>query len=424
MKKLLMIALGIVLAMSVAAFATDTRVLTMGENYNVLLDESNVWMYTGRVFNYPNLATGEFYQDYYYDDPYGDGYRYDFGQFGINWKFGEAKPWVLGTYFTNGSPVLPGSYSGAGPNYVEWDSEGALPDNRRISLLYGRQFGTYNFGFGFDYTYSSWSDEASTDATLDYKYDENFRYMMFSLGLTPAAGNWDLAAHFGTGTWKDETSWHDDEAGADSLRVETEPDGYMDFALMGRYFKQLNPTVTLVPHATFAFGKHGTKNLAGEKYSSKMTMIDFGAGINYTPTTNVLAVLDLGFQINTVKDEFTPGPDGEVTDAYEYKWTYNHMPYWKIGMEGEVCNWMDIRLGATSWWEGYKSEYTTTGYVRTFKDNGSWNYTYLGVGLNFGKFHLDTYTDPQIILDGFNFMSGSDDAWDLNFRVSALYELM
>jgi len=50
MKKLLMIALGIVLAMSVAAFATDTRVLTMGENYNVLLDESNVWLYTGRVF--------------------------------------------------------------------------------------------------------------------------------------------------------------------------------------------------------------------------------------------------------------------------------------------------------------------------------------------------------------------------------------
>jgi len=38
----------------------------------------------------------------------------------------------------------------------------------------------------------------------------------------------------------------------------------------------------------------------------------------------------------------------------------------------------------------------------------------LGVGLNFGKFHLDTYTDPQIILDGFNFISGSEDAYDLN----------
>jgi len=127
------------------------------------------------------------------------------------------------------------------------------------------QFGTYNFGFGFDYTYSSWSDEASTDGVLDYKYEENFRYMMFSLGLTPAAGNWDLALHFGTGTWKDEYS------DADTTIVETEPDGYMDFALMGRYFKQLNPTVTLVPHAAFSFGKHAAKNADEEGYSSKMT---------------------------------------------------------------------------------------------------------------------------------------------------------
>jgi len=81
-----------------------------------------------------------------------------------------------------------------------------------------------------------------------------------------------------------------------------------------------------------------------------------------------LAVLDLGFQFNTIKDEYTPGPDGEVEDAYEYKWTYNHMPYWKIGMEGEVFNWMDVRLGATSWWEGYKYEYTETGYVREYKE--------------------------------------------------------
>ena len=63
--------------------ATETRVLTMGENNMVLLDEADIFIFPSRIHDWPNLAVGEF----------GGG---DFTELGIHWKFGtERKPWYL-----------------------------------------------------------------------------------------------------------------------------------------------------------------------------------------------------------------------------------------------------------------------------------------------------------------------------------------
>ena len=48
----------------------------------------------------------------------------------------------------------------------------------------------------------------------------------------------------------------EDEAGA----TLTEPDGFYDIALMGRYFVHSGPNFTYVPHLGFMLGKFGIKD--------------------------------------------------------------------------------------------------------------------------------------------------------------------
>jgi len=379
--------------------ATDTRVMTMGDNNNVLLDDANIWLYPSRTFEYPNLAIGEF-----------SNYSSEtFNQFGIHWKFGTDNPFVLGTYFT----TLPATYPTnlMGGNIVPFDF--SLLQNRRIDLFYGRVISNYNFGMHFSLTHSSQIHELTTPA-VDNQI-ESFGYYNFDVGLTPTTDKWDVAVAFGIGTWTDESA---------SGGTQTEPDGFYDFSLMGRYFIANGPNYTFIPHVGFDYAKHGIKNynLNGDltdldnNTQYTRTVFDIGTGLNYTPATNVLGVFDFGFKYDYWKQEVdvpTPVQENTITNTI--------VPYFKIGLDADVFKWMDIRLGATSNWTYETDEYKQPA-------NNKWKYryadneTYLGFGFHWNRLNVDTYTDPQLFLNGFDFISGNGDG-DMNFRISASYEM-
>ncbi|PWB68525.1 hypothetical protein C3F09_11440 [candidate division GN15 bacterium] len=406
------------------AYATDTRLLTMGENYTVMVDDYNVWMFPSRVNMYPNIGVGEFSR--YMD---GDG----FYQFGVNWKFGETKPWVLGTYFTNDYTAYPSDY--LGNSFGLYGVVGdymytglSLNNNRRIDLLYGRKLGTQNFGFGFSYINSGEKQIAA-----NYKNDTKFSHYAFTFGLTPDAGNWDLAASLGIGTWTNKGTL--DPGTATAVQVDlTKPDGYLDFMLTGRMFAKYNQTITFVPHASLWLGKHGQKSYyddngdtATTKIKSTMFAADLGCGMHYAPVTNVLAVLDFGLQFEKRKGEYTyRGEAGDTTWTVKYRDTY--LPYWKLGMEGDVFSWLDVRLGAVSNWHNYKDENVNANYPQwDVQGSDVHTNTYLGLGFNWNRLHIDTYTDPELFLKGFDFISGSDGGegggvW-MNWQMSVLYEM-
>ncbi len=412
MKKAIIFALALVTLMSISAMATDTRTMVMGNNNNIMLDDANVGLYPSRIVNYPNLATGEMTDLFS-----GSDVLYNVG---VNWKFGEEKPWVLGTYFSTVGDFLPIDYYG--DLMMDWDELGYLRDYfgfypdaaakanalaympiaRSFELIYGRTLGSYNFGFSFGYNHSSFKSE-----TEGNDFNESFSTYEFGVGITPVAGNWDVAAKFALGSWTDEDS--DGE-------VETKPDGFSDISLMGRLFHKMNNTVTLVPHAGVSFGSRGVdanEDFYGfADYKLTRTMFEVGCGMNYTPVTNVLAVLDFGFQYEKIKweDDVTADSIAEGSDA----WT--NFPYFRLGVEGEVFSWLDARMGVTSEWANFKVE-------DAFKAGDIINQTYLGAGFNFNRLHIDTYMDPEILMDGFNFISGSNDAEDMNFQVSILYEM-
>ncbi|MFQ6008661.1 MAG: hypothetical protein ACE5K8_06885, partial [Candidatus Zixiibacteriota bacterium] len=145
MKRILIIAFSLLVLMSASSLATNTRVLTMGDNNTILLDEANIWQFPSRINDYPNLAIGEF------------GQPGDFMDFGFHWQFDEDNPWLLGTYLYNSDVVSPPSSpfrSFYGPPYGRFAefvpfNDFSLMSNQRIDLFYGRRLGANQMPFGF-----------------------------------------------------------------------------------------------------------------------------------------------------------------------------------------------------------------------------------------------------------------------------------
>ncbi len=387
MKKLISITLILSLMLAMSAFASRTRVLTMGNNNMVLVDDANIWMFPSRLNDYPGLAVGEFGSN--------PGFPQEFNSFGIHWKFGDDAPWVLATYFDANMPV-------AQPHF-------ALPftppdDNQRINLLYGRQMGSNNFGFGLSLIQSSDEETVggSTNKESFAKYDVTF-------GLTADDRSWDMALNFGFGSWTDETGGI----------ATSEADGLFDFTLMGRMFMDKGPNYTYVPHAAIEYHKLGVKTGATQTEKWTDFIFDFGIGQVYTPSNNVEAVLDFGIMFQKFKYE----DDVAGTIQQDSTENFNTIPYFKIGMDAEVFGWMDVRFGATSFWQRNKTEDAfPPGAPNEYKDSFARNATYLGFGFHWGNFHVDTYADPQLFLEGLNFISGANQ--NMNFQISATYEML
>lgn len=411
MKKLILISILTMFVLSMNAFGSETRTLTLGQTNNVLLDENNIWLYPSRILDYPNLAIGEFGFDRSMSPRKQFMGGNDFQRFGVHFKIGRDNPWVLGAYFDN-----MGAFDASQGELPVFDDFDMIPDNRRINLFYGNRFGDMNFGARLGVYQSSVSYE---DAAGEEK--EAMSYYDLDLGLTAPDGAWDLAVNFALGGFTDE-----DAEG----EAQNEKDGFFDFGLDGRAFYQVNPNYTLIPHASFMYNKRGFNNfdldedLATEDFSQSFTatMIQVGLGVNYTPATNVLAVADFGLAWAKEKAERTDSDPEVAPDVFEYEDETSQLwlPYFKLGLDADVFKWMDVRFGVRSIWN--RASFEDKLADETFNVNFADNQTYLGFGFHWGRLHVDTYTDPELFLDGFNFISGEDT--DMNFQISAVYEMM
>ena len=448
MKKALIALLGVVVLAGASAFATETRTTVMGENNMIMVDDANMFLFPGRVNNYPNLVLGEF------------GSGNDFYNMGVTWQFNDENPWVLATFVSYAPTYGPYSFWGNDlahfPYYdLEDDYETVTPQSteelsyyyhpKRMSILYGRKLGGNNFGFGLDVVKASWEAEEEAGDIVDTNVNpkQSFHEYTFKFGLTEGTtGKWDIGVMATLGGWNNEDPF------GNKL---SEPSGYYDLSLAGRMFWVRNPKVTLVPHAGFFMGKRGAKYADVLKYyegddttytddDAKVeytaTGFDLGMGLNYTPAPNMLAVADFGFMYSAVKGDHSHGADIQDGSGYwdgwynyyyyydgEEKDTYIVFPYLKLGFEGEVFSWMDIRAGGyTTLWSNSEK------WESDFAIDETWNTastsTYFGFGFNWGKLYLDTETNPELLLRGLNFISGdTDDGEDMNWRVSMVYEL-
>ncbi len=420
MKKLLTITVLFAVLIGGMVYATDTRVLTMGEMNMVVKDDANIFMFPSTVNYYPKLFLAEIgynYDNYYY--PKNAQEDYDMYKVGGNMAFGEGSdyPWVLGAYFS-AEPYIP-SLLYEYLNYYDKDGPSDFYTNNRINLLYGRNLGEIPFGIRFNYFNNS-NENKDPGADTVYNGKQSLSRYEISLGISPLQKKLDLAVTLGLVTWKI-TDWYSSTVGVTDV---VKPKGNMDFSLSGRYWMNPMGKYVLVPHATVSYVKEGLDAYDGPDLdfteTDKDLTFNLGLGMNYEAEEDVLLAGDVGFEMCTEKYEYK---GAQATDTvHDEKWTDLMLPYFKLGLDAKVLSWMDFRAGVyTKWW---RDKYTSTYYLDDDRSSYVETQTYLGGGFHWGKLSIDALLDPEFLINGPYFITGN--ATDYRYegvagKVSLLY---
>ena len=378
------------------AYATETRVMTMGEVNNIVKDEANINMYPSTINYYPKLFIGEFSADSYYPDKDGSNYLW---KVGAHFPFGEEsdKPWVLGAYFSE-------EYYYNDILYYDKSPESA---GKLMSLYYGRNLGEMPFGFVFSYFNNKYKNE---DTLVYYNEEEALSRMEFSLGISPLDKKLDIGAGIAFTTWTDEEFRVVD--GDSAMRPITKPSGNMDLMITARYWMDPMGKYVLVPHAGLLYCKQGgdfygnveDEWAVGVTREDKTMELELGLGMNYEASENVLLVGDVGMALENEKwtEDYV---DTAATDyESEYKWMA--LPYFKIGIDGEVFKWLNLRCGAWTRW-------TRSSQKWDGQYDRSWTYvstsTYFGAGFHWNNLVLDAAMNTDFLENGPYFISGEND---------------
>lgn len=448
MKRFIILALLLVTALASTSFATRTRLLTLGEQFEVVMDESNIFSYPSRLYNYPKLAVGEIGYAYsgllasnnstseaggfpYYTD------GMEFQQLGIHWDFcckNENRS-VFAIYLHN-AEVDPGyasfPYWGTFSLGYNWFNDFDLLPNKRITLAYSRMMGNNPWGATFSWVHSSQSYKYEDTTTAysggGYSYAEGYNQYALRLGTTINNGNTDVSVGVSLQSWKDETYAFNTSTNAYETYDESKPSGNITFDASFRHFMARDCDYTFVPHAMVRYEKYGgsyyTWNGTAAEESDKVTAnilrANVGLGWDWTPSQGVLAVFDGGINYNhgTFKEEDVQDPNSY---PYKYGGTEFTLFYLHSGFEGQMFDWFTVRAGATTNWDWNTGTEEEDGnpedWKYTYKEKYSSNDTYLGFGILWGDWHIDTYIDPAWLLNGPYFLTGNENTmnWQISF---------
>ncbi len=369
----------------------EVRPYTMGgESVNMITkSQSNIWLFPQTINQYPNQAEGVF----------DENTSRTFSRFGAHYQFNEGNnPFVIGVYVDNAQTYTPFSSSDSDAPFY---NNAGLLNNHQFNAFYGRNLGGNPFGVHI-YSFNS---------NREIEGNNGFRVGLTSigvtLGLSTGGGAWDWAFNFGTTTFTDESI-----DGAGLVTQLTEPDGSLHLGVEGRRWFPINSKVTWVAHGMVGFDKLAWTNPntvapnAPATFEEKTTTANFGWGLNFTPSSKVLAVLDVMFEYSNATDQRDSNGDGTLNQDRTTK-NASFPPSYTIGFDAEVLPWFDLRMGASNYRRiGTIEDNTSSTGKRKMTDHN--NETFLGFGLHFGDLEIDAYVDPRFAINGPDFISGDN----------------
>lgn len=358
-KKISVLAMvGLMLAAG-SALATDTRVLTMGENGNVMMDETNVMMYPQTLAKWQNLGV-------------------------INITGGGITS--AGTHMAYGGATY-GSYwmtEEWQDDYLhDFNGDGVTGIDQKFSMIYARDLGGLPFGFSFS-LYGN-KDE--------HKNDNNPSYS--GMGLKLGAGvtlmeRLETSFQFGMLSWEAQNP-----AGA----VTAENDGGTSIMVMARYWHEMSEGMTVIPHFTLDMNSAGSKpSGGGASTTDAEMMIEVGIGDNMQIGEKLLLVEDIGLR-------FRSGTHDAA--GTETEWSDNATPYFSGGMEVAVSEKFVFRFGGVKEWSGTTMK---TGNVE-HNTSGAATRMYIGAAYVRGPFSIDMNVNPGFFTNGPYLITGAGGPW-------------
>ena len=414
MKRISIILSAFVLLAAMSASASEIRTLTMGRANTIVKDPGNIWEFPSTINMYGDQAEASFSDNYNSNS--------EFWRFGVHYTFNANNPFVLGVYVREENAFNPYQYFSYNRPFDDFfdatsstqGGSGSLYKNQMFDVFYGRTMNGNPFAAHVSiYNSSLHYENAGTTPAQNDK--EGLTAFGVVLGLTTGGGtaDWAVGARV--------TSFTDEDDGV----AEFEKDAGIELWGEGRRWWTQNSKIAWVGHGMVGYSKFGVKDPVNPADASGYTSVErvkyfgvnVGLGLNYTPSSKVLATLDFG--LNYMKwdwtyDESTTAPAASL--AYAEKDTdFSLPPYYRIGLDGEVLSWLDVRFGATNDRSHYVSEWSetysaspTSNYAYKYTYNQSPSETFFGLGFHWGDLELDTYVDPSFLVNGPYFVSGDD----------------
>lgn len=384
MKRLcvLILALALAVFMTAPAFATWTRVVTMGNQSMYIQDDYNIWGFTSTVNNYPRHLI---------IDHSIDASAYEFGvgeDIDGSTRLGMIVPFmrsmVLGAFISDFD--------------YEWGLE---PDeaDQKLDLFWGYRAANFDLGVRIDY--------AGRGVEFGGKSDQSAIGINGGVGFNLSGNMLEANVMYRSISWTDE-----DATGVTPVVVNSEKDAGSDMGVNARYLIAYNSMVTLVP--AFQYRQQKVSQLVTPGVTTglegKTTGWDLGFGCNTVPLQGTEFLTSIGVRSKSVEIIDTAAAPIEDT-------TSGAMPYIALGAEIQVKNWLNFRFGAEKTWDTFKDNATTP----EFKQWGASFDYHVGAGIMVGDLQFDVDVNPSWFDAGPYFLSGSS-AGDMFTMISIKYD--
>jgi hypothetical protein len=359
-------------------FATETRVISLGDIGPSIRDNSNIFYFPATITQYSKQAVAELRSKEYKDE------------YSIGIHLPISSDAVFGIYL-NDPIYLPSELMDIVSN-VELENA--------TTLIYGKKMQNFDIGLAMTLSMDSWDSEFGT-----IKQEESARYLNFTLGMSTP--QYDLGAMLDLPA----VSAKDGEA-------ETKWSG-VGFGFLGRYFMKKTEEIDIVPVAYFNFGSGSYEDDPGISGMEKTEVdnseldLNLGASLHYHLTNEHLAILGLeAFGLSQEVEEVKEG--NKTTES----WTT--LPGIFIGVESTLKPWLIGRIGASQVYQSYsrkveppQGESTESSYSDSYFD------LTFGLGIKIGDFLLDASFNENMFFDGPNFISGQVNS--IAHRISLTY---
>jgi len=377
------------------AFASESRVISMGGVYGFLRDDTDVMRYPGTIHSYNRLVFAEMRS---WNNK-------------SNWSIGGNIPFYTNVFgFRFNVPTDLGLYDFDYNDglYRYWDD---IDMDHKINFIFGFMD---NFGVGL----SMAMDQASK--TIQVYYDEEeeeiieLEQKMDALLLEFMGGYSNEILDIGL-TLQLPTSTLENEYNLDK--------GELSGLLLGlncRYFVIEETNFSLMTildfklsNTSFEFKEYFDDTLySTNKDDHSLLALSFGIGINYQINDNNLLVLGLkplGMTKTTHEEEYLLiDTDKEVTKIEQ---TITTLPEYRVGLESRISSWLTGRVGAYQQYHfiGYEENFTLGDESYLIEKYSYYESNFnvsIGFAVNFRNFTIDGVLSDSFFFDGPNFIGG------------------
>jgi hypothetical protein len=398
---------------ALSAFATETRVATMGNSGLYLKDDAGMFIYPGTMSMYKSMIIAEHQgSDFTNRTPF--AYNSE-SRVGI-----VLSAWGSGTLAIFAGEGQENFNRGGGFN------NGFFAPTTRFLVGYGMNTGNSSLGFQVDF--SGVRDE-NVGSPVQGGTPDIFTASTWGLGFglsTPMGdlNNLDFGFRLRIGSFEDKRD-------SSTEVLQNKSDGNMALSFVVRDYYAMNDYLNLVPVGAFATASEKNREYAGADsnlFKFNTTSLELGLALQTKPSENSEIIGGLGYRSSKLRTKtFADASDGDTlnTDFYESE---TAIPFAFLGFETNVKSWLHFRLGVEKQISTFKEKSEKPVAAGTadegrneFKETSSpFNYA-LGVGIHAGPVTMDTQVANSWWNAGPWFLSGQNSAGDMFPRVSFTY---